>query len=146
MTLQIWKNSESACNFWVDNFFKKILEHQFHDVGKVTLKCFHLDCRMLEFFKYSTPEPSRKEQLLTLSHFWILVWHHKYIAQLVSINKIQGSQYELSTVWQCLFHKVIKLSVKCPMIILKTPPLNWKFQANSKNNKNFAILAQDMCP
>jgi hypothetical protein len=57
----------------------------------------------------------------------------------------KGSHYELSTVWQCLFHKAIKISVKCPMINLKTP-LNWKFQANSKKNKIFAIFAQDMCP
>jgi hypothetical protein len=30
---------------------------------------FGLDCGMLEFFKYSTHEPSSKEQLLTLPHF-----------------------------------------------------------------------------
>jgi hypothetical protein len=31
---------------------------------------FGLDCKMLELLKYSTHEPSSKEQLLTLPHFW----------------------------------------------------------------------------
>jgi hypothetical protein len=33
------------------------------------LHYFGLDCGMLEFFKYSTHEPSSKEQLMTLPHF-----------------------------------------------------------------------------
>ncbi len=33
------------------------------------LQYFGLDCEMLEFFKYSTHEPSSKEQLLTLRIF-----------------------------------------------------------------------------
>jgi hypothetical protein len=33
------------------------------------LHYFGLDCGMLEFFKYSTHEPSSKEQLLALPHF-----------------------------------------------------------------------------
>jgi hypothetical protein len=38
------------------------------------LHYFGLDSGMLEFFKYSTHNPSSKEQLLTLSHFWSPVW------------------------------------------------------------------------
>jgi hypothetical protein len=38
------------------------------------LHYFGLDCGMLEFFKYSSHEPSSKEKLLTLLHSWSPVW------------------------------------------------------------------------
>jgi hypothetical protein len=31
---------------------------------------FGLDCKILELLQYSTHEPSSKEELLTLPHFW----------------------------------------------------------------------------
>jgi hypothetical protein len=39
---------------------------------------FGLDCGMLEFFKYCTDEPSSKEQLLTLPHFWSTVLQKRW--------------------------------------------------------------------
>ncbi len=44
---------------------------------KNSVKVLHylvLDCGMLEICKYSTHEPSSKEQLLTPQHFWSPVW------------------------------------------------------------------------
>ncbi len=41
------------------------------------LHYFGLDCEMLEFFKYSSHEPSFNKQLLTLPHFWSLVWRKR---------------------------------------------------------------------
>jgi hypothetical protein len=41
------------------------------------IQYFGLDCGMMEFFKYSTHEPSSKEQLLTLPHFWSPVWRKR---------------------------------------------------------------------
>ncbi len=38
------------------------------------LHYFGLDCGMLEFFKYSSHEPSSKEKLLTFLHSWSPVW------------------------------------------------------------------------
>ncbi len=41
------------------------------------MQYFGLDGGMMEFFKYSTHEPSSKEHLLTLPHFWSLVWQKR---------------------------------------------------------------------
>ncbi len=51
------------------------------------LHYFDLDCKMLEFFKYSIHEPSSKEQFLTLTHFWSAVWRKRW--QFVPTYKIQ---------------------------------------------------------
>jgi hypothetical protein len=44
----------------------------FYDKSSKVLHYFGLDCGMLKFFKYS--QAGIKEQLLTLPHFWSLVW------------------------------------------------------------------------
>jgi hypothetical protein len=60
---------------------------------------FGLDCGMLEIFKYSTHQPSSKEQLFTISHFWSPGWQKRlrFVPLQPSAEEIGGMDFCMKT-------------------------------------------------